>query len=105
MPQFDVYKNPSTVTKQAYPYLVDIQNALLVDIATRIVVPLGLPANFIKHGMKSLTPEIEYNGKIYLLVIPQIASAPASILKRPDGSLIHFRNQIISALDFAITGI
>lgn len=105
MPQFDVYKNPSKATKRAYPYIVDIQNALLDDIATRIVVPLCSPGSIIKQGMKNLTPEIKYNGKTYFLAIPQIASIPTSVLKNRDGTLAQFRNEIISALDFAITGI
>jgi toxin CcdB len=104
MAQFDVYRNPGLATKKIYPLIVDIQNALLEDIATRIVVPLMSPDQFIKRGMRNLTPEIQYNGKIYLLAIPQIASIPARILKQPDGTLIQFRNEIISALDFAISG-
>ncbi len=105
MAQFDVYKNPSPATKITYPFIVDIQNTLLEEIATRIVVPLALPENFIRQGMKNLTPEIKYNGNIYLLAIPQIASVPTSILKVLDGTLAQHRNEIVSALDFAITGI
>jgi toxin CcdB len=104
MAQFDVYKNPSQTTKRAYPFIVDIQNSLLDDIATRIVVPLGSTDEFIKREIRNLTPEVKYNGKIYLLAIPQIASVPNSILKKPHGTLIQYRNEIISALDFAITG-
>jgi toxin CcdB len=38
-------------------------------------------------------------------MIPQIASIPAKVLKEPIGTLLHLRDEIISALDFAITGI
>jgi len=55
--------------------------------------------------MKGLTPEIEYQGVRLLLLTPQIASIPSNILKNPIGSLSHFRNEIIAALDFAITSI
>ena len=105
MAQFDVYRNHSQASKKAYPFIVDIQNNLLEDLSSRIVVPLGSRDDFVKHGMKNLTPEVKYNGQTYLLAIPQIASIPTSILKTPDGTLIQFRNEIISALDFAITGI
>jgi len=40
MPQFDVYPNPSRITKEASPYLVDIQNEVIDELATRLVVPL-----------------------------------------------------------------
>ena len=38
MAQFDVYKNPSTKTDKAYPFLVDVQNSVIDQLATRLVV-------------------------------------------------------------------
>ncbi len=81
------------------------QNAVIADIATRIVIPLGTLNSVKNESMKGLTPEIEYDGKILLLLTPQIASIPANALKHPIGSLSHFRNEIVAAIDFAITGI
>ncbi|MBU2872998.1 CcdB family protein [Marinobacter salexigens] len=40
-----------------------------------------------------------------LLLTPQISSVPEKQLKNPIGSLSHFRDQIVEALDLAITGI
>ncbi|KJS07854.1 MAG: plasmid maintenance protein CcdB [Gammaproteobacteria bacterium BRH_c0] len=105
MAQFDVYQNPSRNTRNAYPYIVDIQNPVIADIATRIVVPLGKQQNFKNESMAGLTPEIEYDGEKLLLLIPQIASIPAKTLKDPIGSLSHLRSEIVAALDFAITGV
>jgi toxin CcdB len=103
--QFDVYNNPSSKTKIFFPYIVDVQNPYISDIATRIVIPLGKLENFKNESMKSLTPEIEYEGEKLLLLTPQIASVPSKTLKNSIGSLSHFRNEIIAALDFAISGI
>jgi len=36
MAQFDVYINPSKKSREAYPYIIDIQNALISDIATEL---------------------------------------------------------------------
>lgn len=105
MAQFDVYVNPSKQTKNAYPFILDIQNELIGDIATRIVVPLGKAKEFSNEEMKGLTPRIEFEGTDLLIMIPQIASMPARTLKEPIGTLLHLRDEIISALDFAITGI
>lgn len=55
--------------------------------------------------MKGLTPQISFDGEKLLLLTPQIASLPEKKLRKPVGSLVHFREQIIAALDLAITGI
>ena len=105
MAQFDVYRNPSTNTRAAFPYIVDIQSPIISDIATRIVIPLGVAAHFNNEKLQGLTPDLSYEGEQLLLLTPQISSVPSKLLKTPIGSLDHFRDEIIAALDFAITGI
>ena len=105
MTQFDFYKNPSKSSRHAYPYIVDIQTPVIAEISTRIVLPLGRKELFEGETLKGLTPEITYGEEELLLLVPQIASAPAKNLRDPIGSLSHFRDEIISALEFAITGV
>jgi toxin CcdB len=105
MAQFDVYINPSSKTRDSFPYLVDIQQPLLGGIATRIVIPLGKAEKFNNEAMKNLTPLIKFESEQLLLLVPQIAAIPKKILKNPVGTLAHFRAEIIAAVDFAITGI
>lgn len=105
MAQFDVYPNPSKTSKAHYPYLVDVQSSLLTNLTTRIVVPLGKRSAFGSHTMRGLTPEITFDDQELLLLVPQIASVSQKHLKNPIGTLAHFREQIIEAIDLAITGI
>ncbi len=105
MAQFDVYRNPSKTTRKHYPYVLDIQSPYISDIATRIVIPLGYSSSFGNEVMAGLTPKITYENEKLLLLTPQISSVPAKLLKAPIGSLSHFREVIINALDFAIAGI
>lgn len=105
MAQFDVYQNPSARTRGLYPYIVDIQNPIIADISTRIVIPLARSQGFNHQALKGLTPEIEYEGERLYLMVPQISSMPAKTIVKPIGSLSHFRDEIIAALDFAITGV
>jgi toxin CcdB len=105
MRQFDVYTNPSKATRKAYPFIVDIQSNVISEIATRIVIPLGRKTHFSNEEMKGLTPTVTYEGEDLLLLIPQIASMPVKALRVSIGSLSHLRDEIIAALDFAITGI
>ena len=104
MSQFDVYVNPSNKTKKLFPYLVDIQNPIISELATRIVVPLGNADAFKNEYMTKLTLELDFNDEKLILLTPQIASIPSKLLKKPVGTVEHLRNDIISALDFAITG-
>jgi toxin CcdB len=105
MRQFDVYANPNPATRKAYPYIVDIQHPVLDDLATRIVIPLGRLDVFRQKSMATLTPVIEYGDEKLVLLTPQIASMPARLLQKPLGSLNHLREDIIAAIDFALTGI
>jgi len=105
MAQFDVYTNPSKHTKKAYPYILDIQHELISDIATRMVVPLGDAKQLRNEELKGLTPKVEFEDKNLLILIPQISSIPSNILKGPVGTLAHIHDEIIAAIDLAITGI
>ncbi len=105
MSRFDVYINPSLSTRDAFPYIVDIQNSIISNIATRIVIPLGKISYFKNEQIKGLTPVIEYENEKLLLLTAQIASVPTKKLEHPVGSLSDFRDEIIASLDFAITGI
>ena len=105
MSQFDVYINPSKNSRAAFPFIVDIQNVLLTDIKTRIVIPLGRLNHFNHEQMHGLTPLVEHENEKFILLTPQISSIPSNLLKKPIGSLAHLRDEVIGALDFAITGI
>ena len=105
MAQFDVYRNPSSKTNKAYPFLVDVQNSVIDQLATRLVVPLTKNKTTNSLYMKNLTPEIEFEGETYLFVTQQLSSIPEDVLKDCIGSLEQSRELLIGAIDFAITGI
>lgn len=105
MAQFDVFRNPSAVSRQRFPYLVDVQSPYLEELATRIVIPLGKASLFKGTAMKGLTPEILFQDELLLLLTPQISAIPRKQLKAPAGSLSYMRDDLVNALDFAIFGI
>ncbi|MGK0545065.1 CcdB family protein [Halomonas cupida] len=49
-------------------------------------------------------PTVTLDSEELLILIPQIASLPASVLKRPVVTQEHMRDKIVAALDFAIVG-
>jgi len=104
MAQFDVYKNSGRNTSKRFPFLVDIQNNFLANLATRIVIPLGIAAVLDRNTMRKLAPIISYQGNELFLMTNQIFTIQAKHLDDPIGSLSDSRQLILNALDFAIAG-
>ena len=105
MPQFDVYKNKNAKSKSTYPYLIDVQSDLLSTLHTRVVVPVTKLNAPRKKPIKDLTPVLDIEGGKYLLLIPQLAGISVDELGPPIGNASSHRDEIVSALDFLITGV
>ncbi len=105
MAQFDYYANTDKDTNTTYPFIVDVQDVLLDGLNSRVVIPLAALSNPVKSYPKNLCPEIIIEGKEYSLLTHQMASVSTRTLSQYEGSLAHIRTEIISAIDFLITGI
>lgn len=105
MAQFDYYTNTDKDTNNTYPFFVDIQDDLLDGLNSRVVIPLTPLSNFEKSYPKNLCPVIAIEGNEYSLLTHQMASVSTRALSNCGGSLAHSRAEIISAIDFLITGI
>jgi toxin CcdB len=105
MAQFTVYKNKNPQTRSAVPFLLDLQNDLLSDLETRVVVPL-YPASTLKgKTLKTLTPVLEIEGESYVMLTPQLAGIPKNELGPPVTQVEQHRAAIIAAIDLLVTGI
>ena len=102
MAQFDVYRNSSSKTNRAYPFLVDVQNSVIDQLATRLVVPLTKNKTKNSLYMKNLTPEIEFEGETYLFLTQQLSSIPEDVLNDCIGSLAQSRELLIGAIDLSL---
>ncbi len=103
MSQFDVYSNPNSATKRAIPYLLDIQNDLLSNLATRVVVPL-YSVSAMGKAAKHLNPQFSIKRTIVIMSTAELAGVSTNNLGSKVCSLKEHRNEIIAALDFLITG-
>lgn len=104
MPQFALYRNRDPRTKAAIPLLVDIQNDLLEDLGTRVVIPLGRPGLLRQKPLETLVPVLRIDDEDYLLLTPQMAGIDRSELGTEAGSAAQYRAQIVAAVDFLVTG-
>lgn len=105
MPQFTVYKNKNPATRAAYPFLLDVQTNLLSELQTRIVIPLTKTGGLTKKPIKNLMPILPIEGENYLLLTPQLAGILKTDLGAAVTTVSAYRDDIIGALDFLITGI
>jgi len=105
MKQFTLYENENKSSKKTYPYFVDVQNDLLGELSSRIVIPLSLYTALNKTNAKKLCPVIEIKKEFFVLLTHQITSVPRSILKKKVTSLEKFRYEILGAIDLLVTGI
>jgi toxin CcdB len=105
MAQFTVFRNKNPQTRSAVPFLLDVQNDLLDDLETRVVVPL-CPASAMKGKiLRALTPVLEIEEERFVMLTPQMAGIPKSELGAPVTRVEQYRFEIISAIDFLLTGV
>jgi toxin CcdB len=105
MAQFMAYRNKNPQTRSAVPLLLDVQNDLLDDLETRVVVPLCPIATMKGRILRTLTPVLEIEGERFVMLTPQMAGIPKSELGAPVARVEQHRFEIISAVDFLLTGI
>jgi len=105
MKQFTLYNNENKNSKKAYPYFVDVQNDLLSDLSSRVVIPLSAQEMLSNLNAKKLCPIIEINGSVFVLLTHQMTSVPHSALRSKVTSLEHYRYEILGAIDLLLTGI
>ncbi len=105
MSQFTLYKNEDRTSNEAYPFFIDVQNALLDNLNSRLVIPLSPHKLLNNTDAKRLCPIIDIDEGSYVLLTHQMTSVPKSILKTEIASLENFRYEILSAIDMLISGI
>jgi len=104
MAQFDVYLNPNRSTRQAIPYLLDVQADLLDSLTTRVVVPL-LRAEIMGLSASKLNPKFTINNTVVVVSSAELAGVSIRSLGEKVASLKAQRDEIIAALDLLFTGI
>ena len=105
MCQFSLYRNEDNSSNETYPFFIDIQNSLLSDLNSRIVIPLSPYAALNNNEAKKLCPVIHLDEGDFVLLTHQITSVPKSIINDEVTSLENFRYEILAAVDMLTSGI
>jgi toxin CcdB len=105
MPQFMLYENKNPATKKLYPFLLDIQPNLLDELRTTVVIPLCSQTTLDKRPITKLCPVFTINQKSYVALTQQLAGIDRRALGKEICSLAAYRSEIISAVDFILSGV
>lgn len=100
MAQFDVYENINEKTKEQIPFLLDIQNDILKNVSSRVVIPLIIS----KEAINFLNPQFIINEIDVILSTAELASISTENFGNKVCSLKDKREEIIGAVDFLVTG-
>lgn len=105
MAQFFAYQNPNPATREQFPCLLDIQSNLLHELRTTIIVPLSPSESVADITISKLNPTVEIDGDSYTAMVQDMAGMDRSQLGRELCDLTHYRSEIVSAVDFVLSGI
>lgn len=105
MPQFQLYKNVNKTTQKNYPYLLDIQSNLLSELRTTVAIPLMPKRLAGDHAISKLNPVIRIKGEHFIVMTQNLAGIDRNALGAFVCDLGQYRSEIISAIDFVLSGI
>lgn len=98
MARFDLHRS------EGQPgYLLNVQDALLDELPTRIVIPV-LPADGPLPPFRDLSPQLDIDGVRHTVFVQYLAAVPRRELGRAIGNLEAHRDAITKALDVLLTG-
>jgi len=104
MAQFDVFVNPISRARRAYPLVAVVQADLADTGRDRIVAPLALKAR-LEGSVGRMTPHVEIDGAEYVLLVPAMTAIHLGDLRDRKGQLTRYRDAIVAALDFLFLGV
>jgi toxin CcdB len=102
MAQFDVYRNPSARTRRSIPLLLAVQHDGVSETNSVLMVPLVSPLKTLRQSR--LYPVVDIENRQYMMLTPDMASLPRSVLAAPIGNLRTERNKIVAAIDILFVG-
>lgn len=105
MAQFSLYHNRNPSSKRTYPYLLDIQSPLVRTLETRLVIPLASKEQYGNELITNLNPVLTVDNSEYVVLTQQMAAISRTVLGAFAGEYASYRQDILAAIDFLITGI
>lgn len=104
MTQFDVFANPVTRARRAYPYVVLLQAGVAQTGHDKVVAPTAPRAAFPAIPGR-LTPVVTIEQNDFVLLVTSLTTLPGSCLRTAMASLADRREDILAAIDYLFFGV
>lgn len=104
MKQFEVFANPISRSRLAYPFVVVLQADVARGGHERAVAPVAPRAAFPLVAGR-LTPILTIERGEFVLLVTSITTIPARNLGRAVASLADRRSDILAAIDYLFFGV
>lgn len=104
MRQFDVFENPISRARKAYPYVAVLQSDAAETGRDRIVAPLVLRTQ-LTGTVGRMTPHVKVRGVEHVLLVPSTTAMATADLDAFRDEIKSHRNDIVAALDLLFLGV
>ena len=104
MAQFDVFENPITRARRAYPLVAVLQADVADTGRERVVAPL-VPLARLPGTIGRVTPHVTVLNQDYVLLVPSMTAVLASDLSVRRDAIASYRDEIVAALDHLFLGV
>lgn len=104
MTQFEVFPNPVTRARRAYPHVVVLQADVAQIGRDRAVAPTAPRAAFAAIPGR-LTPVVTIEQEDFVLLVTSLTIIPARSLGPAVASLADRREEILAAIDYLFFGV
>jgi toxin CcdB len=104
MAQFDVFVNPISAMRRAYPLVVILQSDFAKDARDDIVAPI-VPSRLMPNVVSKLTPTVAVDGSNHRVLVPALTGIRSRDLTERRGSIAASRGELLAAIDYLFFGI
>jgi toxin CcdB len=104
MTQFDVFANPVSRSRAAYPHVVVLQSDIARRGRWRVVAPTA-PRAALAQTVGRLTPVIMIGREEFVLLVTSLTTLPAEHLGEALASVADCTDDISAAIDYMFFGV
>ncbi|HJS89399.1 MAG TPA: CcdB family protein [Steroidobacteraceae bacterium] len=102
--QYEVFDNPISHARRAFPFVSILQSDLADTGFDRIIAPL-VPRARMSGAVGRLMPIVKVLGVDHVLLVPRMVPVTAADLPTAKDTLTAYRNEIVTALDLLFLGV